>query len=61
MALDIDATLEHVQDPQNSVKVQVSLMSSQITELKFLTSQSGFGSVSVFSELIRSQRNVMRH
>ena len=48
MALDIDATLEHVQDPQNSVKVQVSLMSSQITELKFLTSQSGFGSVSVF-------------
>ena len=25
VALDIDATLEHVQDPQNTVKVQVSL------------------------------------
>lgn len=24
LALDIDATLEHVQDPQNTVKVQVS-------------------------------------
>lgn len=27
VALDIDATLEHVQDPQNTVKVQVSLTS----------------------------------
>lgn len=26
VALDIDATLEHVQDPQNTVKVQVGLM-----------------------------------
>lgn len=26
LALDIDATLEHIQDPQNTVKVQVSWM-----------------------------------
>lgn len=32
MALDVDATLEHVQDPQGTVKVQVSsrLTSAQI-------------------------------
>lgn len=30
VALDIDATLEHVQDPQNTVKVQVSLMRKYI-------------------------------
>lgn len=28
LALDIDATLEHVQDPQNTVKVQVSWLGS---------------------------------
>lgn len=26
LALDIDATLEHIQDPQNTIKVQVSVM-----------------------------------
>lgn len=29
LALDIDATLEHIQDPQNTVKVQVSRTCSQ--------------------------------
>lgn len=33
VALDIDATLEHVQDPQTTVKVQVSLMHNSTHKL----------------------------
>lgn len=40
VALDIDATLEHVQDPQNSVKVQVSVIYNQPVSQVVVSSSS---------------------
>lgn len=53
LALDIDATLEHVQNPQNTVKVQVSPLSSSSDtnlEILFYSEKRPAGSVSRWSE-----------